>query len=674
MVLFLQRVIDGLTNGALYGSLALALTLVYRASGRVNLAQGELATLGTYVAFVLGAPISATVAWTVTASRVLPGTPWAQWATIPAAMVVSAVIAVALERVVLRRASARSNVAAISLSVGLMLLVNAAVSRWWGRGQRPFPSPFGSDPLDQFIIGSVRIRYATVGTWVTLLVVLGLLSLVLRSRVGLAFRAVASHRPHAALCGIRSGRVLSGAWALAAAIGTLVGCLAASTVLLTPAMMTRLLVFSLVAATIGGLASPGGALFGGVLVGLGQTMVAAYVPGVKTTGAFPLLVVAMGVMLYLRPQGLFGVRRQDPDAPAVAAPVPFPGRPARFTVRRDGALVRSARWTGGIALVGALAVGGLVLPYLEARLLTELVGTAIAAWGLGFLLGDAGRISLGHATFMGVGAYASSVIAYRAGVPALVGVALATLVGFAVGTLLGLPALRIRGQELAMVTLCLAVIFPSLLNRFSSITGGELGPPPMQLPTAPSWLGLPTDRTYAWLHLVVIAVAVAVALMLTNIRRSGIGRAIRAAAENDVAAAAMGVPVTRVRTLTFGIASGLAALGGGLVAVQTQAVTASRFDVSRSLALYALLAVCGTRGLVGPSLAAALFIGVPWFMAETGWTFGARGVLPDAPGGGAFLVWGLGLLVVTVITTDGLVPAARRVVDRVVRVTGDDDR
>ena len=278
--LLLQRLVDGLANGSLYGSLALAIALVYRATGRVNLAQGELATFGTYLSLVLSSPAAATLSGTVLAARILPGTPWPLWLAIPAAMAVSAVLGVALERYVIRRLADTATQAAVSVSVALMLLINAASTQWWRPGQRGYPSPFPNNTDDQYIFGAVRVRYTTVGTWLTLLVVLGVLHVVLlRSKFGLAFRAVASQRTNAMLVGIRTGRVVSGAWALAAAIGTLVGCLAASRLQLTPGMMMKLLVFSLVSATIGGLSSPGGALAGGAIVGVGQSLVGGMCPG-----------------------------------------------------------------------------------------------------------------------------------------------------------------------------------------------------------------------------------------------------------------------------------------------------------------------------------------------------------------------------------------------------------
>src|SRR5690606_8262405 len=111
--------------------------------------------------------------------------------------------------------------------------------------------------------------------------------------------------------GIRSRRVLTGGWALAAPLGTLVGCLLASRLILDPNMMIRLLVYRFAAATIGGLTSLGGALVGGLVVGLAQTMLAGYVGLVGGPLSLPTVLLGMVVMLYLRPQGLFGTKAED---------------------------------------------------------------------------------------------------------------------------------------------------------------------------------------------------------------------------------------------------------------------------------------------------------------------------------------------------------------------------
>lgn len=308
--LFLQRILDGLSNGSLYGALALALVVVYQASGRLNLAQGEFGTFGTYVSLVLTSPASPLLAGSALAAKWLPGSPWPLWLSIIGAMVISAALAIVVERVIVRRVSTRDVRSAVSVTIALLLGVNAFARWYWVSRPRGYPTPFPNEPTDYMHLGGARLRYTTIGTWLTLLVLMGLLAfLVRKTKAGLAFRAVASNADNARLMGIRAGRVLSGAWGMAAAIGTLVGCLLASRLVLEPNMMIRLITYSFAAATIGGLSSPGGALLGGLLVGVGQSLVAGYIGVIGTTMTLPATVVVMVAVLCIRPWGLFGVAR-----------------------------------------------------------------------------------------------------------------------------------------------------------------------------------------------------------------------------------------------------------------------------------------------------------------------------------------------------------------------------
>ena len=654
VTLLAQRLLDGLANGSLYGSLALALVVVYRASGGLNLAQGELSTVGTYLTLVMGSVPSPALAGTVFVSRWIGGTPWPLWFAMPVAIAASAVLAALIERLVVRRIPERSPQASVSVTIGLLLLINALVRRVWKPAQRGFPSPFPNSPRDQFVFGGARLRYTTIGTWVTLIILLSLLWAGLRlTKAGLAFRAVSSSRTQAALSGIRVGRVLTGGWALAAALGTLVGCLMASRLVLNPDLMIRLLVYAFAAATIGGLASMGGALVGGLIVGVGQSLLSAYVPFIKSTLSLPAILTLMALMLYVRPSGLFGGRAGLAGPPAAADPVEIvlPDPPRR--VLQAG--TTSAHWArrGVLATAALIAIApAFLLPYLEARLWTEFLATAIVLWGLGLLMGQAGQISLGHGAFVGIGAYGTAIVAARYHWPPLSGIAVSTVAGFLVGMLIGLPALRIRGQYLAMVTLSAAVAFPMVIGRFSWFTGGELGPPPTATPRAPSWLPLPHSRPFGLLHLVTVGLLFACGIGLHNLRRSRIGRAIRAGAENETAALTMGINLTLLRTITFGLAAALAALGGSVIALQTQAVTTASFDLFRSLALYALVVLCGTEWLLGGVLGAFVLVGTPYLITEAGWKISSS------------LIYGFLLVIGTAFLPGGVAPSIYRWIQR----------
>jgi branched-chain amino acid transport system permease protein len=290
----------------------LALVIVYRSTGLLNVAQGEMATFSTYIGLIVHSPVTPALAGTELAHALLPGSPWPIWASIGAAIVVGAVVSAGAERLVIRRLPDPSGANVVSATVGILLLVNGLTERTWRAVLRAFPPAFPNDARDFISIGEARLRYVTIGTWATLLVVLMALWIVLRfTKIGLAFRAVSSSPQISELLGIRAGRVATVGWALAGGIGALAGCLVAPTVLLEPGMMVRVLIYSLVAATIGGLDSLGGAVLGGMLVGVAQTMIGGYVLVFGSQLSLPGALLVMVLVLMWRPTGLFGTRKVE---------------------------------------------------------------------------------------------------------------------------------------------------------------------------------------------------------------------------------------------------------------------------------------------------------------------------------------------------------------------------
>lgn len=296
--LYWIRFLDALANGFIYGAVALALVLIYKATGIINFAQGSMAMFFTFVAWVLareqGLPV---------------------WLAIVLGMVISAAFAAGFERIFIRPFDPANHLPITMVTIALLSIVEGFAMLIWFADPKAFPSPFPSDPKTDYVeIFGARVFYATIGIWITVILMTIVISLLLsKTKIGLAFRSVSSNLESSRLVGINVGRTLQFGWALAAAIGTLAGCLVLSDskTYLDPSFMAKTLVFAFAAATIGGLDSLVGALIGGLLVGQLQTMVGGYITfiGSDLVLGFTLLVVI--VVLLVRPNGLFGKVRVE---------------------------------------------------------------------------------------------------------------------------------------------------------------------------------------------------------------------------------------------------------------------------------------------------------------------------------------------------------------------------
>ncbi len=305
MDLFLQRIFDALSNGAVYAALALALTMVFRTTGVLNLAQGEMAMISAYVAAMLRSEADPRFAFTATVSRL--GTPWPVWAAIAGATVFGAVLGAAIHRFVMRPLSNESPLPVVGAALGLFLLFNGLAFLWWGPQLRVVGSPFPDGPDDRIQLLGAGLRYQTIGIVVTLSAALALLAFVQRrTKLGLAFRAVVSNPGAAPLVGIDVDRLLMLGWAVAAALGALGSSLLAGQLFVGPNMMSRLIVFALAAATLGGLGNPTGALVGGFALALLETMLIGYVPFITADVALIYTLGALIAVLLVRPGGIFG--------------------------------------------------------------------------------------------------------------------------------------------------------------------------------------------------------------------------------------------------------------------------------------------------------------------------------------------------------------------------------
>jgi branched-chain amino acid transport system permease protein len=239
--------------------------------------------------------------------------------------------------------------------------------------------------------------------------------------------------------------------------------------------------------------------------------------------------------------------------------------------------------------------------------LNRVITIAIAIGGLNLLLGWTGTISAGHGALFGIGAYTTAILVADHGVPWPLAVAASMVIGLFVGILLGLPALRLGGLNLGLITLAIALVLPPLLSRLESLTGGAFGKSTKQI-LAPS--GLPFSSPQ-WLFLVNLCVLALVFWLLSNMLRGRMGRALDAAATSRSMAAAHAVPTNRITVAVFAVSAGVAALAGGLSQLGTRTSTPDSYTFLFSIALIAGAVVGGTRSFVGAIVGGAFVVLVP---------------------------------------------------------------
>ncbi len=286
MPYFLQQLLNGVTSGAVYASLGLALVLIYRTTNIANFAQGEMATFSAFLAWQL-------TEWGIP-------TVWA----ILIVVLISAVVGAMVYALIVRPVQYKDEMTIIIVTLGLFLAFNSATGAIWGFMQKSSPSPF---PDHTWTFGSVRLTAELISFVLVLIAVsAGLFLLFQKTRLGMALRAAASNAQSAQLVGIPYTKMMILGWGMAAALGAVSGALVASRLTLDPNMMADVIIYAFASAVVGGMSSYVGAVVGGVIVGVSQAFSTAYLPalGADLQIVVPLLLI-VGVLI-VKPEGLFG--------------------------------------------------------------------------------------------------------------------------------------------------------------------------------------------------------------------------------------------------------------------------------------------------------------------------------------------------------------------------------
>jgi branched-chain amino acid transport system permease protein len=286
MAELIQQIVTGLGTGSIFASLALALVLIYRSTGIINFAQGEMAMFTTYIAWEL-------------MHRGL-----SYWAAFALTLAIAFAGGVATERILIRPVEQTSHIAIVIVTIGLLIALNGLAGWLWTAEVKPFPSAFPNRTYD---VGGVAVSVEAIGTFAVCIGTVAFLWAFFNlTTLGLALRAVAINPVASRLVGVRVGWMLALGWGFAAVLGAIAGIMAAPTQFLDPNMMLVVLIYAFAAAVLGGIDSPVGAVVGGLLLGVILNLLGRYIDFLGPELRLPSALLVLLVVLLIRPQGLFG--------------------------------------------------------------------------------------------------------------------------------------------------------------------------------------------------------------------------------------------------------------------------------------------------------------------------------------------------------------------------------
>ncbi|GAA4351954.1 ABC transporter permease [Angustibacter luteus] len=585
----------GFGAGAIYGILALGLVLKYRAAGVVDFAHGAVAMMCAFQFVSLRDDGDFTFPWPV-----LPHTLHISDTGVPLptsiawTLIFSALLGALLYYVVYRPLQRSTPLTKVCASVGVMLYLQATAVLNYGTSGRSTAPVL---PSSTITIAGVPIP--TDRLWLSALVVL--LALVLayvyrRTLFGLRTRAGAESDVGSAVMGLSSTRIAMQNWILATVLAGVSGILLSPISNLDPTSYTLFIVPALCVALLAGFRSFIGTALAGLALGMAQSQIVHILsshqnlPQQGISEGIPFLVILV-IMTWrgrsLIPRGELA----DPDYPKVGRPsAPFK--------------------TALLTLIAGSVVLMLLHGSLKAAFMTSIIWTCLAL-SLVVLTGFVGQVSLAQLSFAGFSGFIVARVSADLGINFPLSLLIASVAAVPLGLLIGLPALRVRGVNLAIVTLAAGSALDVLLFNNAKFSGGDSG---LTVPT-PTFMGFNLgiasgpDYPRTIFGVLILAIVIGVGVVVARLRNSSTGRMLLAVRSNERAAAASGINVPRAKLLAFGISSFIAGLGGVLLAYQQGSVSASSFGVFQSLGLLAIAYVAGIGRISGAVVAGLLLSG-----------------------------------------------------------------
>ena len=594
--LFLSQILNGVVIGFVYALIALGFSLVFGVANIINFAQGALLMLGAFLTFTMvrvGAPIAL---------------------AIPVAVVITTVTGMLIEKLALRPLQNAPYIAPLLSTLAIAIIFDSAAEMIWSAEIQAFPSP-----LSRYVV-LVGSAYLTGVDFliiaVSLAVMAGLMLFLSRTWMGKALRATAQDPEAAQQMGINVPLMRQFSFGLAGALGALAGVLIGMYYMsVFPQMGIPYGLKGFAAALLGGLSSIPGAIVGGILLGIFESLASGYVgEGWRDVIAFSVLLL----VLIVRPHGLFGNKSLDALGGASGASGGIPT--TSVVASMAGSTGRTKQRLIDLPLPVLLAVIALfaLLPMLSGSNYVLQVGVqaaiyAMLAVSLTLLTGSAGVISIGHAAFFGVGAYAAALAGRAWGIPAEAALLLAGGAGAVFAAVLYWPTIRLSGHTVGLATLAIGQIVYLICLNWVDVTRGPMGIPGVQRASLLLGIDMRSLTAQYWQALAVLALVVAIAFAMLN---SPIGRTWRAIREDRLAAHASGIPVARYLTLAFLVSGFLAGLAGAQFAFLQNFVSPDSFIIDTSIVLISMIVLGGLGNITGALIGGVLLAMLPELLRE----------------------------------------------------------
>jgi branched-chain amino acid transport system permease protein len=567
MEVFVAQLLNGLVYGVLLFLIAAGLSLIFGLMNVVSLAHGSFFMLGAYFGLSI---------FKITGSF---------WLALILAPIPVIALGVLMELWFLRPLYRRGHLDQVLLTFGFTFVFLDLVQTLWGRTVLRLPVPpalQGTVQIGLGVFSAYRLCLIGLGFAIALLLWLFLE----RSRIGAMVRAGVDNAVMAAGLGANIPALFTGIFGLGVALAALGGIAAAPVLGLYPGMDSEILIPAFIVIVIGGMGSLRGAFVGSLLIGVADTFGKAYFQNI----ALFLIYLAMTAVLLIRPQGLFGIKYSDV---AIAPAITTTSRPSTLQTRAGELLVLLAL---------------LVLPFLMAdyprALVSEIYIFAIFAMSLDLLLGFTGLMSLGHAAFFGLGAYAVAVLGVQFGINAWLGLAAGVIIAGCGAALIGFFCVRTPGIPFLMLTLAFSQLVFSVALKWRDVTGGSDG---MAIAEKPSFFGFNLSNSLVMYFMALSFFALAY-WGLRRLLNAPLGHAFVGIRENEQRMMAIGYPTRAYKLISFTIAGAIAGLAGGLYAIFNGFISADAvyWTASGDILIMTMLGGAGT--LIGPAIGAAIVL------------------------------------------------------------------